>query len=217
MDEQHGRSKGLRWSLLKNPWNLAQCRNASRRCNRITGRASALKETFAGILRGQPDVVTDILKRMAELGESESASVDSSRSPAPSRHLNDIVRVASDGASASWNTPRFDHPQSLAASIPHPRSSADRSELHQHPAVTAAGPVGKVIPARVRGVLRVGRASRVDGRKVCQVRPDDAGGVNRLRRTRWPTCVSSRTERGYTCAERASRIEDSRRQRGSIR
>ena len=67
VDEQHAKTvKGLRWSLLKNPWNLtptqSQRFSTLQQDNGRLYRAYLLKETFAGILdRHQPNVVTDRL------------------------------------------------------------------------------------------------------------------------------------------------------------
>ena len=67
VDEQHAKKvKGLRWSLLKNPWNLtptqSQRLSTLQQDNGRLYRAYLLKETFAGILdRHQPNVVTDRL------------------------------------------------------------------------------------------------------------------------------------------------------------
>ena len=67
VDEQHAKTvKGLRWSLLKNPWNLtptqSQRLSTLQQDNGRLYRAYLLKETFAGILdRHQPNVVTDRL------------------------------------------------------------------------------------------------------------------------------------------------------------
>ena len=67
VDEQHAKKvKGLRWSLLKNPWNLtptqSQRLSTLQQDNGRLYRAYLLKEMFAGILdRHQPNVVTDRL------------------------------------------------------------------------------------------------------------------------------------------------------------
>ena len=97
VDEQHAKTvKGLRWSLLKNPWNLtptqSQRLSTLQQDNGRLYRAYLLKETFAGILdRHQPNVVTDKLNEWLSWASRSRLPGFVKVARTIRRHLNDIV------------------------------------------------------------------------------------------------------------------------------
>ena len=131
VDEQHAKTvKGLRWSLLKNPWNLtptqSQRLSTLQQDNGRLYRAYLLKETFAGILdRHQPNVVTDKLNEWLP----SLVSLDSSRSPAPSVGTFSPPQAVRSVAGASFSPPqavRAHHADVSPSSLPVSPSQSSR-------------------------------------------------------------------------------------------
>ena len=97
VDEQHAtKVKGLRWSLLKNPWNLtptqSQRLSTLQQDNGRLYRAYLLKETFAGILdRHQPNVVTDKFNEWLSWASRSRLPGFVKVARTIRRHLSDIV------------------------------------------------------------------------------------------------------------------------------
>ena len=97
VDETQAKTvKGLRWSLLKNPWNLtptqSQRLSTLQHDNGRLYRAYLLKETFAGILdRHQPNVVTDKLTEWLSWASRSRLPGFVKVARTIRRHLNDIV------------------------------------------------------------------------------------------------------------------------------
>ena len=94
--EEAGKIKGLRWPLLKNPWNLTPVQSERlstlQQDNQRLYRAYLLKESFAGILdRRQHNVVKEKLKDW--LGWASRSRIASFVKVARTirRHLDDIV------------------------------------------------------------------------------------------------------------------------------
>ncbi len=97
VDEKNAKKvKGLRWSLLKNPWNLTPTQShrlsTLQQDNGRLYRAYLLKETFAGILdRHQPHVVTDKLNEWLSWASRSRLAGFVKVARTIRKHLSDIV------------------------------------------------------------------------------------------------------------------------------